>query len=431
MPKIKIKRGSWHGADQPELEFGEIAYNTNGNRLRVGAGPDGSTDDGDSVTVKGADYASKIGEKDSQSQIGSSTQPVYVESDGTVTPSNASVGGLDNPLMLKDGSLIGVAGTYPTSDATVYHTMGAEDTNEDEGRCFPVYVSGTKSSSDPSKYNIAGLRHTAKFAGGTRVTLNGTNKGHEDATIYAPSYAPASGSPDHKIAVYDNGQSGAVWSNDNVGNITNPVYIKDGAIKEFAGYYDGSDYDIVEQIMADSDTQGAEGEYYPVYVSGTLNPPEGNATIGGIKHSPKYAGGSRVKMNGSADNKYESDPVIYAPSSGGTAGQVLVSNGAGNAPYWENLLRKTYASTGLGDVGSYNVTVHGIYIFLIKESGLYRTVSLIYPLGTPVGTVLESEDGTVSGTVINEGGVVKLSLSTYDTNSAKFTALYRVAEFDS
>ena len=97
---------------------------------------------------------------------------------------------------------------------------------------------------------------------------------------------------------------------------------------------------------------------------------------------------------------------------------------------WENILKKTSVSTGLGDVATFNVTVHGIYYFLLNVGGEYHTIPLIYPHGTPVGTVLESEGGDVVGTVIVEDGVTKLKLSTY-VPSAKFTALYRVAEFDS
>ena len=83
------------------------------------------------MTVKGADYAAKIGGKDSQSQIGSATNPVYVASDGTVTQSNASVGtdettadptdstkGL-KPIVMANGTFVAATESHGTVDQPV------------------------------------------------------------------------------------------------------------------------------------------------------------------------------------------------------------------------------------------------------------------------------------------------------------------------
>ena len=48
-----------------------------------------------------------------------------------------------------------------------------------------------------------------------------------------------------------------------------------------------------------------------------------------------YAGGTKLTVNGS--NKGGSSAAIFAPTTGGTAGQVLKSAGTASAPVWETL----------------------------------------------------------------------------------------------
>lgn len=56
-----------------------------------------------------------------------------------------------------------------------------------------------------------------------------------------------------------------------------------------------------------------------------------------------YAGGTKLTVNGS--NKGGSSAAIFAPTTGGTAGQVLKSAGTGSAPVWETLDVYTKAET--------------------------------------------------------------------------------------
>lgn len=76
------------------------------------------------------------------------------------------------------------------------------------------------------------------YAGGTKVTLNGVNRGSTFATIYAPYY---SGKPGQYL-MWARSESSPndipVWANTTIGNANTPIYQDDGVLKacsQFAG----------------------------------------------------------------------------------------------------------------------------------------------------------------------------------------------------
>lgn len=199
MPKIKIKRGS---SLSGTLESGELALNTTTQHLYAGDSDSGtSIENADNVSVK---YAEKIGhDKGTPAQIGSATKPVYVASDGTVTPSNANVGSDDSdddylvPIYMSGGTLLAASRTR--GDATT-----------------PVYVNAGK------------ITAGNKYAGGTNVTLNGTSYGSGDASIYAPTTAPT-GVQGTRLAMCTVGGT-PQWTTGSAGASNKPMYLYNGRL---------------------------------------------------------------------------------------------------------------------------------------------------------------------------------------------------------
>lgn len=402
MPKIKIKRGTNLSTSTDKLLSGELAIDTSSKRLYAGdTDNNGGKEikDCNDVVVKGADYASKIGTKDSQSPIGSAIKPIYVASDGTVTQSNASVGtdettadptdstkGL-KPIVMASGNFVAATESHGTDDQPVY---------VDSGKIIPGQ----------------------KYGGGTKVTLNGTDKGQNTATIYAPSSAPSSGSPDHKIAVYDIEQSGAVWSNDNIGHEdkegftpiymsngrflaasrtfgsqTQPVYMYSGAIEECNVYAGGT-----KVTLNGTQKGGMSASFYAPESAGSTDnqialwstsdgKPKWKASSIGASTQPVYissngkvypgslyAGGTNVTLNGSS--KGASTATIYAPETAGSGSKVCAWNSSGNKPSWRSGVEVSWEDKG----SSLSFSERGIYAIYAKHgSKYYHTFIVVFP----------------------------------------------------
>ncbi len=87
-----------------------------------------------------------------------------------------------------------------------------------------------------------------------------------------------------------------------------------------AGVYNASEYG--KGYLVGTTTQAKVGDTnLPVYIN----------TNGVITTCDKYAGGTKLKLNG---NNYVSDTAIYAPTQGGEANLVLISQGTGQTPIW-------------------------------------------------------------------------------------------------
>lgn len=186
MPKIKIKRDSY-GGTPPHLDDGELALDLVTQRLYAGK----QTNDGetDKVRVKYADnstYASKVGNEGSHPSIGYDNadgqgsehpgmNPVYVNADGSIVAADKDHGSSTKPLYMDSGALV---------EGSVY-------------------------------------------AGGTKVTLNGVDKGSDDIGIYAPTSPPSStGGSGLRVALCDIGSSAVpIWSSGPLGNERKPMFL--------------------------------------------------------------------------------------------------------------------------------------------------------------------------------------------------------------
>lgn len=238
MPQIKIKRGS--SASTPStmpatLQMGEPAYDGASRSLYVGSSDGAPVAD----SGVGVEFSKKIGSYDNHSSIGSSTEPIYVNSDGS-----------------------------------------------------------------PTKCD--------KYSGATKVTVNGDDKGGKDASIYAPI---AGGSKSGQIVEYNDVGDTTQFKSDTVGSPKNPLYIKDG-VPEPLGLPNGKNYADTDPEFSDiSDMVGGggtgyNGEYYPLYLDAVTT--SENITVRGLKRTGKYAGGTRVTLNGSS--KEGQDASFYAPT---------------------------------------------------------------------------------------------------------------------
>lgn len=208
MPQIKIKRGGQTQSSKPTLDDGELYLaNDGGAEGKLYAGTSDGDTNTDKVRVKysdNSDYAEKVGTESSHPQIGSATKPVYVTDTGTITESNANVGGEGSaneqdpsyiqPIFMKNGTMTGAS-----------ETVGNETT--------PVYADN------------GWIKPTNKYAGGTKVTINGTSLGGQDATIYAPVAAPSGGLwTGPKVALYPVGNPPR-WSSGSFGSERKPLYL--------------------------------------------------------------------------------------------------------------------------------------------------------------------------------------------------------------
>lgn len=272
MPKIKIKRGSQTSSSKPTLDDGELYLaDDGGGEGKLYAGTSDGDTNTDKVRVKYSDnsnYSAKIGTESSHGAIGGDTdedggsgghyglKPVYVNSNGEITAATGSHGNSTTPVYVEDGGI---------------------------RRC------------------------------------NGSVGGNTPTTTENPSggYKPV-----HM------GSGSIIGSSANLGNIDNPVFMQDGSIRPISGVYEDDNQHAANVFGAD---EGYGGEYYPVYVSATHSQ-DNPYIVYGLKHSPKYAGGTKMTVNGT--NYGANDKSVYAPTTSGSTGRLLFSRGSGNAPAW-------------------------------------------------------------------------------------------------
>ena len=136
-------------------------------------------------------------------------------------------------------------------------------------------------------------------------------------------------------------------------------YAEQADVATLAGYagmaeQDGEGHNIVATYATKSEISGVENTVTDIIegdiaiglanrasIADTL----GASTIGGLNQpiylnsgtprlSSKYAGGTQVTVN--TVNMGATEVSFYAPTTGGTSGYILQSNGSGNAPTWIN-----------------------------------------------------------------------------------------------
>ena len=164
-----------------------------------------------------------------------------------------------------------------------------------------VIIGAALSKSDVSLGNVDNY----KYAGGTQLKLNGTSKSATTAEIYAPT---SSGTAEYILK--SNGVNSA------------PTWIAQDTIS--AGY------------------ASSAGKIGSATVGGTNQPVYLNAGVPTTANT--YAGGTSLTLNGTS--KAAATASIYAPTTTGTAGYVLKSNGNGQAPTWVSAAPSaTYAAS--------------------------------------------------------------------------------------
>jgi len=216
--------------------------------------------------------------------------------DLTVT-NTATFTGTDK-LLFGTTSLASLLSQTAPADTTVQVT----EPNGDQGTVdIPVYIDKKVAKA------------CNKYAGGTKVTLNGNDKGATTASFYAPTESSTTGyilqsqqygeptwvSP-MAISV-NSAQSAKTLAVLNTGSSTQPVYFHDGV------------------PVASNKTVG--GNTTPIYFKN-----------GVITSCSNYAGGTKVTLNG--NDKGATTASFYAPTSSGSNNQVLISQGENTSPTW-------------------------------------------------------------------------------------------------
>lgn len=152
-----------------------------------------------------------------------------------------------------------------------------------------------------------------KYAGGTKVTLNGSDKGATTASFYAPT---------------TNGTTGYILQSQQDGE---PIWVSPMTISVNSA----KSAETLAVLDTGSSTQ-------PVYFSQGV-PKASNANVGGnttpiyfkngvITSCSNYAGGTQVVLNGI--NRRTLQASFYAPTSSGSNNQVLISQGENTSPTW-------------------------------------------------------------------------------------------------
>lgn len=240
--------------------------------------------------------------------------------------------------------------------STTWHELG------DTSAYILKPVSTLGSATKPVYYDGTGLAEGSTYAGGTKLTLNGVDKGADSAGIYAPTTAGTANN-----VLISNGSGEPSWTDTlNIKAITLSATSGTPSLAIIAGTdlnSNGTFYHLGEIINKVGATQ------YTLTlpsVTGTLmvNPMTavGDVIVGGASGAPtrlaKGSAGQVLKVNSAGtglewgtDNAGMSNPmttagdIIYGGSSGtptrlakGTSGQMLVMNSGATAPEWTTLL---------------------------------------------------------------------------------------------
>jgi len=172
------------------------------------------------------------------------------------------------------------------------------------GTPTPSWISSTVGSATQSVYMKDGvITAGSTYAGGTKVTLNGVNKGAADATVYSPESSGQSGQ--YLMWAYSESSPNnrPVWAASDIGNTNIPIY-QDGGV---------------------------------------------------LKACSRFAGGTSVTLNGTP--KGADVAVFYAPTSAGTTeNQLLTWNGSAIT---YTLTPSVTSLTASGAISASSVTASG------------------------------------------------------------------------
>lgn len=137
--------------------------------------------------------------------------------------------------------------------------------------------------------------------------------------------------------------------------------------------------------------------------------------------------GTNLVLNGAEAGL---DASVYAPSTGGTAGQVLKAGGSGISPYWENQIdaytktesngryyTKTQMDTKLNT--KQNILQEGSYVSF-EENGNTTTINVLYPKATAELDGIMSKEDKSKLDAINMNNYLSKTNTTAYTPSANY-----------
>ena len=131
-------------------------------------------------------------------QKGGTAQPVYFDSNGSPAACSATVGSISKPVFMSAGTITECSANIRGTAKPVYMSGGA----------ITACSSTVGTSSKPVYMSSGTITEGSTYAGGTKVTLNGTNKGASTASFYAPTGSGTAG----QILV-SNGSRAPSWAN--------------------------------------------------------------------------------------------------------------------------------------------------------------------------------------------------------------------------
>ena len=238
----------------------------------------------------------------------------------------------------------------------------------------------------------------SQYAGGTKVTLNGTNKGASDVSLYAPTTAgtngqilvsSGSGAPSWSSTISASAISGTVafnqlpvlyWANVEIGSsastTTEPTFAKVNGLSLSHGgngtaiEYQGTGIRLERMRLMPNAKVEFEGLNEGLSISGGSNTSNfsklsfsgtyvlgeacekaviDNTSAQAIASSGTSLVTERTVYNGlpsiNGAHNYSANNAIYAPTTVGANGQILVSSGSG-APSWSSTINASAIKGG-------------------------------------------------------------------------------------
>lgn len=207
------------------------------------------------------------------------------------------------------------------------------------GTAVQSKISELGSATKPVYFSSDGVASTCStYAGGTAVTLNGTSKAASTASFYAPTSVGTNGQ-----LLSSNGSS-LVWTDDNRSLLHHDLGViienttTDNGWSMFNSTYNGFLLKSV-RFNANSPSWGV-GDFGAGIVFGGGDT-KGVVSVAYRTPDIKIAGGNGDKpvwwigLTGTSAKSYDLDRLNYTPTTAGTSGHSLKSNGSG-APRWSN-----------------------------------------------------------------------------------------------
>ena len=283
----------------------------------------------------------------------------------------------------------------------------------------------TGSSTKPVYFSKDGqVAEAGTYAGGTKVTLNGIDKGSNSASFYAPTSYGTSG------YVLTSGEGANVppkWtdpSSISVGYANTAGHANSVGYASSSGYANALGTSSANYTKTTLDSAlNAKQNIIPE--TGTSTEPVYFSKDGQVTKASLYAGGTKVTLNGT--DKGSSSVSLYAPTSNGTTGYVLTSgSGTGVPPTWtdpSSFSVKYANSAGSTSYANALGTSSANYTKSTLDSALNAKQSTIPMTGTSTEPVYFSSNGQVAKASTYAGGT-KVTLNGGDKggSSASFYA---------